>query len=108
MQKINLIIFLVISTILLFCERNISEKKEKIKIGFEEKVIKKKNNKFLSEEPKIILTDKNVIDFFYNYNKQNTYNKVKISTSFGEIIISLFDVIYEKKSKKYAQKIAKK
>ena len=91
MQKINLIIFLFLSTILLFCERNRIEKKEKIKIGFEKKVTKKKNNKFLSEEPKIILTDKNVIDFFYNYNKQNIYNKVKISTSFGEIIISLFD-----------------
>ena len=91
MQKINLIIFLVLSTILLFCERNRIEKKEKIKIGFEKKVTKKKNNKFLSKEPKIILTDKNVIDFFYNYNKQNIYNKVKISTSFGEIIISLFD-----------------
>ena len=91
MRKINLIIFLFLSTILLSCERNRTEKKEKIKIGFEKKVTKKKNNKFLSEEPKIILTDKNVIDFFYNYNKQNIYNKVKISTSFGEIIISLFD-----------------
>ena len=91
MQKINLIVFIVISTLLLFCERNRLEKKEKIKIGFEEKVTKKKINNFLSKEPKIILTDKNVIDFFYNYNKQNTYNKVKISTSFGEIIISLFD-----------------
>ena len=47
MQKINLIIFLVLSTILLFCERNRIEKKEKIKIGFEKKVTKKKNNKFL-------------------------------------------------------------
>ena len=28
---------------------------------------------------------------FYNYNKENIYNKVKISTTFGEIIISLFD-----------------
>tara|TARA_B100000035_G_scaffold308118_1_gene312322 strand:- start:28 stop:732 length:705 start_codon:yes stop_codon:yes gene_type:complete len=91
MQKMNLIIFLFLSTILLSCERNRIEKKEKIKIEFEKKVTKKKNNKFLSEEPKIILTDKNVIDFFYNYNKQNIYNKVKISTSFGEIIISLFD-----------------
>ena len=91
MQKINLIIILVLSSILLCCQRNRTEKKEKIKIGLEKKVAKKTNNKFLPEEPKIILTDKNVIDFFYNYNKQNIYNKVKISTSFGEIIISLFD-----------------
>ena len=76
---------------LLCCKRNRIEKKEKIKTGFEKKVTKKKKNKFLSEEPKIILTDKTVIDFFYNYNKQNIYNTVKISTSFGEIIIRLFD-----------------
>ena len=91
MQKINLIIFLVLSTTLLFCESNVIGKKEKIKVDMEKKVTTKKNKKLLSEEPKILLTDKNVIDFFYNYNKTNIYNKVKISTSFGEIIISLFE-----------------
>ena len=64
MQKINSILLVVLSTILLFCERNKIEKKEKIKIGFEKKITKKKNKKLLSEEPNIILTDKNVIDFF--------------------------------------------
>ena len=91
MQKTNLIIFLVSSTILLFCESNVKGKKEKIKVDLEKKVTTKKNKKLLSEEPKILLTDKNVIDFFYNYNKKNVFNKVKISTSFGEIIISLFE-----------------
>ena len=70
MQKINPIILLVLSTILLFCERNRIEKKEKIKIGFEKKITKKKNKKLLSEKPKIILTEKNVIDFFYNFTKR--------------------------------------
>ncbi len=91
MQKTNLIIFLFSSTILLFCESNVKGKKEKIKVDLEKKVTTKKNKKLLSEEPKILLTDKNVIDFFYNYNKKNVFNKVKISTSFGEIIISLFE-----------------
>ena len=91
MPKIYLIMFFALSTIFSSCERNRVKKKEKIKVEFEKKVTKKKNNKLLSEEPKIKLTDKNVIDFFYNYNKKNTHNKVKISTSYGEIIIRLFD-----------------
>ncbi|MAR42824.1 MAG: peptidylprolyl isomerase [Flavobacteriaceae bacterium] len=91
MQKINLFIFFVLLIISTSCETKKIEKKEKIKIGFKKKVTKKKNKKTLSEEPKIILNDKNVIDFFYEFNKQNNYNKVKISTSFGVIIIRLFD-----------------
>ena len=91
MQKLNLIIFFVISVISICCESKRVENKEKIKTRIEEKIIKKKSNKILSEEPKIILNDKNVINFFYEFNKQNNYNKVKISTSFGEIIIRLFD-----------------
>ena len=91
MQKLNLIIFFVISVISICCESKRVENKEKIKTRSEEKIIKNKSNKILSEEPKIILNDKNVINFFYEFNKQNNYNKVKISTSFGEIIIRLFD-----------------
>ena len=52
---------------------------------------KKYEKKILSSKPKIILNDKNVIDFFYEFNKVNTFNKVKITTSFGEIIIRLFE-----------------
>ena len=91
MQKLNLIIFFVISVISTCCESKRVENKEKIKTRIGEKIIKNKSNKILSEEPKIILNDKNVINFFYEFNKQNNYNKVKISTSFGEIIIRLFD-----------------
>ena len=50
-------------------------KKRKIKTRIEEKIIKNKSNKILSEEPKIILNDKNVIDFFYEFNKQNNYDR---------------------------------
>ena len=91
MQKLNLIIFFIISIISICCESKRVENKEKIKTRSEEKIKKNKSNKILSEEPKIILNDKNVINFFYEFNKQNNYNKVKISTSFGEIIIRLFD-----------------
>lgn len=89
MKKINLYIFLFLSIISSFCENKRIEKKEKIKIRIEKKITKKK--KILSEDPEVILNDKNVINFFYEFNKQNNYNKVKISTSFGEIIIRLFD-----------------
>ena len=75
----------------LCCENSRVKKKEKIKIRIEKKDSKKKSNKILLENPKIILNNKNVINFFYAYNKENIYNKVKISTSFGEIIIKLFD-----------------
>ena len=89
MEKINIYIILVLSIILSFCQNKRIEKKEKRKIRIEKKVTKK--NKILFEDPKVILNDKNVINFFYEFNKQNNYNKVKISTSFGEIIIRLFD-----------------
>ena len=89
MKKFNLFLFLVLSINLSFCESKRIEKKEKIKTHIEKKINKK--NKVLFEDPKVILNDKNAINFFYEFNKQNNYNKVKISTSFGEIIIHLFD-----------------
>ena len=90
MQKLNLSIFLFYQ-LFQFAVKVKRLKKEKIKTRIEEKIIKNKSNKILSEEPKIILNDKNVIDFFYEFNKQNNYDRVKISTSYGEIIIRLFD-----------------
>tara|TARA_Y100000768_G_scaffold250999_1_gene190669 strand:- start:2265 stop:2963 length:699 start_codon:yes stop_codon:yes gene_type:complete len=89
MKKLNLFIFLILSILLSFCEIKRIEKKEKLKIFNEKKITKK--NKILTENPKVILNDKNVINFFFEFNKQNNYNKVKISTSFGEIVIRLFD-----------------
>ncbi len=91
MQKFNLFIFSFLVILTLCCENSRVKKKEKIKIRIEKKDSKKKSNKILLENPKIILNNKNVINFFYAYNMENSYNKVKISTSFGEIIIKLFD-----------------
>ena len=91
MQKFNLFIFSFLVILTLCCENSRVKKKEKIKIRIEKKDSKKKSNKILLENPKIILNNKNVINFFYAYNKENSYNKVKISTSYGEIIIKLFD-----------------
>ena len=91
MKKFNLLIVFFALALSIFFENKRIEKKEKIKIGFKKKATKKYEKKILSSKPKTILNDKNVIDFFYEFNKVNTYNKVKITTSFGEIIIRLFE-----------------
>ena len=39
----------------------------------------------------IILNDKNAIPFFFDYQKENLENKVRISTRFGNIDIKLYD-----------------
>ncbi len=42
-------------------------------------------------EPPFLLTDKNVMEFFLEYDKKHKENKVRISTDFGEIDIQLFE-----------------
>ncbi|MDG1778557.1 MAG: peptidylprolyl isomerase [Flavobacteriaceae bacterium] len=42
-------------------------------------------------EPHFLLTDKNVMEFFLEYDKKHKENKVRISTDFGEIDIQLFE-----------------
>ena len=37
------------------------------------------------------LTDKNIIEFLYNYEKNNKENKVRIYTDFGQIDILLYN-----------------
>ena len=91
MQKFIFFVFVSLSIASICCESKKNEKKKRIKVRAEKNIIKKRENKILIEKPEIILNDKNVISFFYEFNKQNKYNKVKILTSFGEIIIRLFD-----------------
>ena len=43
------------------------------------------------QEKKIILDDKNVIPFFFNYGKENKEDIVRISTRFGNIDLQLFN-----------------
>ena len=42
-------------------------------------------------EPQFLLTDKNVMEFFLEYDKKHKENKVRITTDFGEIDIQLFE-----------------
>ena len=91
MQKFIFFVFFILTAASICCESKKNEKKKRIKAGVEKNIIKKRENKILIEKPEIILNDKNAISFFYEFNKQNNFNKVKISTSFGEIVIRLFD-----------------
>ena len=51
---------------------------------------KKRKDEIDSKEPGIVLNDKNAIPFFFNYEKNNTEDKVRILTRFGNIDIKLF------------------
>lgn len=54
-------------------------------------ISKKKKALLLDKTPKLVLTEKNAIPFLYDYQKQDLPDHVIISTSFGEIVIKLFD-----------------
>tara|TARA_B100000767_G_scaffold61840_1_gene57684 strand:+ start:883 stop:1623 length:741 start_codon:yes stop_codon:yes gene_type:complete len=56
-----------------------------------EKTIEKVTKKKPAEKSSIILNDKNAIPFFFNYQKENLENKVRITTRFGSIDIRLFN-----------------
>ncbi|SHI44639.1 Peptidyl-prolyl cis-trans isomerase (rotamase)-cyclophilin family [Arenibacter nanhaiticus] len=45
----------------------------------------------VEEEEPFKLTEENAIDFFFNYSKTLKEDKVKLTTSFGSIVIQLFD-----------------
>ena len=57
------------------------------------KIVKKKEIKIESLKVKdpFLLTDKNAIPFFYDYEKNNKENLVRIITDFGNIDIQLFN-----------------
>jgi cyclophilin family peptidyl-prolyl cis-trans isomerase len=43
------------------------------------------------DKEEFVLTEENAIDFFFNYSKTLTEDTVKLTTTFGEITIELFD-----------------
>ena len=82
----NLLICIVI--ILISCEN-----KQKIKPNIEIKVIEKVKNKkqVKSVADQFVLNDENAIPFFFEYDKNNKENKVRIETRFGNIDLLLFN-----------------
>ena len=77
-------------------EKKSSSNKENNTVRVQKKIInaeeeiKKKKDKFDSLNVDILLDDKNAIPFFFNYEKNNPEDKVRISTRFGNIDIKLF------------------
>ena len=82
----NLLICIVI--VLMSCEN-----KPKIKPNIEIKVIEKVKNKkqVKSVADQFVLNDENAIPFFFEYDKNNKENKVRIETRFGNIDLLLFN-----------------
>ncbi len=86
----------LLSFILLNCEDKQSDKKTNASNIETTKIIKKDTipkNQAISEvetEDPFRLTDENVMEFFLQYEKENKENKVRITTSFGNIEFLLF------------------
>jgi cyclophilin family peptidyl-prolyl cis-trans isomerase len=87
----------LLSFILLNCEDKQSDKKNNASNTETTKIIKKDT---ISEKQAITevetedpfrLTDENVMEFFLQYEKENKENKVRITTSFGDIELLLFN-----------------
>lgn len=91
------VILCCLSLLFLNCEdkkyKKESEPKEvPVKIEVAEPVQEEKEEKPASPESEFPrLTDKNAMEFFLVYEKENKENKVRITTDFGEIDILLFD-----------------
>jgi peptidyl-prolyl cis-trans isomerase A (cyclophilin A) len=62
-----------------------------IKNKIAEKTLEGAQTKKPVEKSPIILNDKNAIPFFFNYQKENPENEVRITTRFGSIDIRLFN-----------------
>jgi len=93
MAKTKILIFSLLG--LLFLTECGSEKKEKTvlqkAIPEEEIKISKPKEEIPLKEEFVILNDKNAIPFFFEYQKENLENNVRISTRFGNIDIKLYD-----------------
>ena len=86
--------FFLASLILIItgCKNLVENTNEKLKI-IEDEDINIKDEKILPEqniEEEFKLTDENVINFLFEYEKNNKENKVRIYTNFGNIDILLF------------------
>lgn len=100
MVHTKLIIFSVVSLIL-FSQCSTKKQKKGINSSTEKTTIiqskdsisKKSNpsqNKEVEKEKPFVLDDQNAIPFFFEYQKQNPEDKVRIETRFGNIDIQLF------------------
>ena len=74
--------------ILISCKQTVNKTSKKT-VENQEKIEKKVKVKSVAD--KFILNDENAIPFFYDYDKNNKENKVRIETRFGNIDLLLFN-----------------
>jgi cyclophilin family peptidyl-prolyl cis-trans isomerase len=88
-------IILCLAFLFISCEDKQSEKKKSQNaIQTESKKIDKQEKKEKPKEPERefpLLTDKNAMEFFLEYEQANKENKVRIKTDFGDIDIQLYE-----------------
>lgn len=73
------------------CQDTKSEKKNTIQSSVSETPTLTTKKAVKTSEKPFLLTDKNVMEFFLEYDKIHKEDKVRISTDFGEIDIKLFE-----------------
>lgn len=90
----RIVFYLSVFLLFLNCEDTQSKKKSESNISQpkakQEQIIKNNSDKELEREFPV-LTNKNAMDFFLEYEKHNKENKVRLTTDFGDVDILLFD-----------------
>lgn len=96
MLKVKIVI-LALGILMLNIQCSNSKKKTLKPLVKEQKTEEEKNDTLKNlkkpqekEEKTILLNDQNAIPFFFNYQKKNLEDKVRISTRFGDIEIQLY------------------
>ena len=90
----RIVFYLSVFLLFLNCEDTQSKKKSESKNSLpkakQEQIIKNNSDKELEREFPV-LTNKNAMEFFLEYEKHNKENKVRLTTDFGDVDILLFD-----------------
>jgi len=86
-------LLLLLTVFLLNCEDKQSSKKSTSVVKDSIETVSKQQKDSLAKKIKAfeVLDEKNAMEFFLRYEKENKENKVRITTSFGEIEIELFE-----------------
>jgi peptidyl-prolyl cis-trans isomerase A (cyclophilin A) len=90
----NLLLFSLLIILLISCEDTKKKKTNTLVNRIEKKTDTIESPKIIaseSTEPKIKLTEENVVSFLKAYGKKNPENKVRITTPYGTIDIELFN-----------------
>jgi len=90
----RIVFYLSVFLLFLNCEDTQSKKKSESKNSLpkakQEQIIKNNSDKELEREFPV-LTNKNAMEFFLEYEKHNKESKVRLTTDFGNVDILLFD-----------------